>query len=126
VIVGEVRGPEVRAMFKAVQAGAGSLSTVHARSAKLAAERLVTLEGQQAGSNPEYGYRQVAQLVDLVIHIERRDDLVGRDGRGQRRRFVSEILAVGHGEYGRPSYTPVFTADAEDQTLRPDIFPHGD
>src|SRR5699024_11100369 len=87
---------------------------------------LVTLEGQQAGSNPEYGYRQVAQLVDLVIHIERRDDLVGRDGRGQRRRFVSEILAVGHGEYGRPSYTPVFTADAEDQTLRPDIFPHGD
>ena len=30
IIVGEVRGGEVMAMFKAMQSGAGSLSTTHA------------------------------------------------------------------------------------------------
>ena len=43
VIVGEVAGKEIIAMFKAMQMAKGSLSTTHADDAKGAINRLVTV-----------------------------------------------------------------------------------
>ncbi|MGB8020334.1 MAG: ATPase, T2SS/T4P/T4SS family, partial [Candidatus Nanopelagicales bacterium] len=48
--VGEVRGMEVLAMFRAMQSGAGSMSTTHATDARAAIERLVTC-AMEAGSH---------------------------------------------------------------------------
>ncbi|WP_051425521.1 CpaF family protein [Jiangella gansuensis] len=103
LIVGEVRGREVLPMFKAMQAGAGSLSTIHAHGARAAIERLVTcaLEAGQHIS-PEFAYRQIAQHVDLIVHVElRRDDT-------HRRRQITEIIALEPGERGMPAVTDVF------------------
>ncbi|TDD66990.1 CpaF family protein [Jiangella aurantiaca] len=105
LIVGEVRGREVLPMFKAMQAGAGSLSTIHAHSARASIERLVTC-AMEAGHHvsAEFAYRQIAQHVDLVIHVECRttpDD-------ARRRRLVTEIIALEPGERGLPAITDVF------------------
>ena len=99
IIVGEVRGPEVRAMLKAMQMGNGSLSTIHADSAAEVVERIVTLVAE-SGATETFGYRQVAQTVDLIVYIA--VDVDQRTGR--KRRYVTEVLEVGPGEAasGRP------------------------
>jgi Flp pilus assembly CpaF family ATPase len=107
VIVGEVRGGEVTTMFEAMQAGAGSMSTIHADDAKAVVERLVTLAIDGSTGGPEYAYRQVAQHIDVIVHIAVRDTS-GPDGTRRRRRFVSEVVAVDLGEEGRPALTDVF------------------
>ena len=105
LIVGEVRGHEVLSMFEAMQGGAGSMSTTHANSGRAAVERLVTLS-VKSGAPVEFAYRQVAEHVDLIVHV----DLVVSDHRGaaSKRRYVSEVVAVAPGENGRPAYTDVF------------------
>lgn len=106
LIVGEVRGREVLPMFKAMQSGAGSLSTTHAHSARAAIERLVTC-AMEAGQHVTEGfaYRQIAEHIDLIVQIELRDDsLFG----GIRARYLSEIIAVEPGEHGMPAITDVF------------------
>jgi Flp pilus assembly CpaF family ATPase len=104
IIVGEVRGPEVLAMFKAMQAGAGSLSTLHAHSARAAVERLVTC-ALEAGPHvtDAFAYRQVAENVHLIVHVAR-----VRDHTGQVHRFVDEVIEVTPGEGQRPATTDVF------------------
>lgn len=104
IIVGEVRGPEVLAMFKAMQAGAGSLSTLHAHSARAAVERLVTL-ALEAGPHvtETFAYRQVAENIHLIVHIAR-----VRDSNGVVHRFVDEVIEVTPGENQRPATTDVF------------------
>jgi Flp pilus assembly CpaF family ATPase len=120
VIVGEVRGGEVTTMFQAMQAGAGSLSTIHARDAKSVVERLVTLAIERGNGGSDHAYRQVAHHIDLIVHITARDS---RDDHGvlRRRRFVSEVVAVDPGEGGRPALTDVYTTF--DGSLRPGVAP---
>jgi Flp pilus assembly CpaF family ATPase len=108
VIVGEVRGGEVTTMFQAMQAGAGSMSTIHADDAKAVVERLVTLAIDGSTGGAEYAYRQVAHHIDVIVHIAMRDTH-GPDGTRRRRRFVSEVVAVDIGEQGRPALTDAFT-----------------
>jgi Flp pilus assembly CpaF family ATPase len=125
VIVGEVRGGEVASMFQAMQAGAGSMSTIHADEAKAVVERLVTLAidgslGSAGSGSPEYAYRQVAHHIDLIVHIAVRDT-EERDGSRRRRRVVSEVVAVDPGEQGRPALTDVFATVGG--TLRPAVAP---
>ncbi|RIQ20151.1 CpaF family protein [Jiangella rhizosphaerae] len=119
LIVGEVRGREVLPMFKAMQAGAGSLSTIHAHSARASIERLVTCAMEAGHSvSAEFAYRQIAQHVDLVVHVECRtspDD-------ARRRRIVTEIIALEPGERGLPTITDVFRL-GPDGCLRPDSIP---
>jgi Flp pilus assembly CpaF family ATPase len=108
LIVGEVRGREVLPMFKAMQAGAGSFSTIHAHSARAAIERLVTC-AMEAGAHvtAEFAYRQIAAHINLVIYVERHDVQKG-NGVIQRRRRVTQIIALEPGEGGMPAITDVF------------------
>lgn len=107
IIVGEVRGSEIVAMFEAMQAGNGSMSTVHADSARDVVERLVGLAVKDSSLSEEYSYRQVVQSIDLIVYLAR--DLAG-DGRS--RRYVSEIIEVTRGERGNPvAVTQVFGPD---------------
>lgn len=85
IVIGEVRGGEVLAALAAMSVGhAGSMVTVHARSASEMAGRLVTL-GLMAGSGASEATlaRQVETVFDLFVYLDR-----GRDG-GRR---VAEIL----------------------------------
>lgn len=109
-IVGEVRGKEILAMFKAMQGGAGSMSTAHARDARSMIERLVTA-AMEAGQHVSEGfaYRQVAEHVDLIVQVALESGRSADDVEGVRRsRYVSEILYVEPGEHGRPATTGVF------------------
>jgi pilus assembly protein CpaF len=107
IIVGEVRGSEVRPMLDAMSTGDGSLCTLHARSAHHALDRIVTLcLSAGVGMTDTFAYRLTAGSVDLVVHLHLLDQsAVG----GRKHRFVSEVLEVtGLGEYGRPVTTAVF------------------
>ena len=69
VIVGEVAGKEIIAMFKAMQMAKGSLSTTHADDAKGAINRLVTV-ALEAGVTERYAIRQVAAHINLIIQLD--------------------------------------------------------
>jgi Flp pilus assembly CpaF family ATPase len=94
-------------MFQAMQAGAGSLSTTHAYSARSAIERLVTCATAAGGHVSEtFAYRQVAEHVDLIVQITLEDTTTSRGV--VRRRYVSEVTAVEPGENGQPAVTDVY------------------
>ncbi|MHB8913308.1 MAG: ATPase, T2SS/T4P/T4SS family, partial [Lysobacter sp.] len=140
IIVGEVRGREVIPMFKAMQAGAGSLSTTHAHDARAAVERLVTC-ALEAGPyvTQEYAYLQIASHIDLIVHIgTRTDSHTGQHanaadrtsatapGGGRMHRYVSEVIEVSRGEGGRPAVTDVFAPGADGRAVprtRPSFLP---
>ena len=86
LIVGEVRGGEAFDLLDALNTGhAGSLSTVHANSALQALSRLATLTLRADVDIPYKAIQgEIGDLIDLVIHIERKD--------GKRR--VSEVLRL--------------------------------
>ncbi len=76
IIVGEVRSAEALDMLQAMNTGhEGSLSTVHANSARDALSRLETMI-LMAGSNlPDRAMReQIASALDLVIQVTRLSD----------------------------------------------------
>lgn len=107
VIVGEVRGGEIDAMFQAMQAGVGTLSTIHASSATDAIERMATLVQKVSGTTDAYAYRQIAQHIDFIIHVVRR-----RGSDGKIRRYITEVSEVVPGETNghvvRPNAVPIF------------------
>jgi pilus assembly protein CpaF len=86
LIVGEVRGGEAFDLLDALNTGhAGSISTVHANSALQALSRLATLTLRADIDLPYKAIQgEIGDLIDLVIHIERRD--------GHRR--VSQVLQI--------------------------------
>ena len=108
IIVGEVRGGEVMAMFKAMQSGAGSLSTTHAKDARDTIERLITCV-LSVHTNEAYAARLVAQHVDLIVHLTATAD----PATGRLRRVVSEVIEVDTGEGNRPAVTDLFRADPD-------------
>ena len=97
-IVGEVRGREVIAMIKAMESGAGSISTTHAANGEAALRKLVTC-AMEAGAHVthEYATRAIAENIDLVVQLQlETTPLAG--GAARRDRWVSEIIAVSPGE----------------------------
>ena len=76
IIVGEVRGAEVLDMLQAMNTGHdGSLSTVHANSARDALSRLETMvmiSGLSIGVNALREY--ISSALDMVIHVARLSD----------------------------------------------------
>jgi Flp pilus assembly CpaF family ATPase len=122
LIVGEVRGPEVLAMFKAMQAGAGSMSTTHAHSARAAIERLVTC-AMEAGPHvtDAYAYRQVAAHINLIVQTSMRT--TGDRRRPVRDRFITEVIAVEPGEHGRPATTSLWAPDPATGRATPATLP---
>jgi len=76
IVVGEVRSPrEASALLEALSTGhAGSLTTLHAGSARDALGRLELLLARAGELGAEAIARHVARAVDLVVHVERRRD----------------------------------------------------
>ncbi|MCL2422300.1 MAG: CpaF/VirB11 family protein [Micrococcales bacterium] len=96
IIVGEVRDSDaLLAMFEAMQAGNGSLSTVHADSANDVVERLVGLAVRDSSVSETYAYRQVAETIDLIVFLG-----VQLNPDGSKTRFVREIVEPSRGESG--------------------------
>ena len=94
LVVGETLGEEAFELLKAGNAGCGLLTTLHANSAQLGMQSLVTA-ALMAGENvPERVVRVTfARLIDLVIHCEA-EPLHRVQSNGRRRRQVMEISAV--------------------------------
>src|SRR5687767_2079548 len=90
IIVGEVRGEEALDMLQAMNTGHdGSLTTIHANSARDALYRLDTMIAMANLNIPDKAVRQqVASAVDLVIQVTRLTD-------GARRvTSISEITGM--------------------------------
>jgi pilus assembly protein CpaF len=88
IILGEVRGAEAFDLLQLLNSGhAGTLSTIHANSAKQGLARFTSCVLQ---SGVELPYRaiktNIGDSLDVVVQIERRPG----------RRFVSEVLEINH------------------------------
>lgn len=94
LVVGETRGAEAFELLKAANAGCGFMSTLHAKSARLAMESLVTA-ALMAGENvPERQVRRsFAALIDVVIHCAAEPLHLVEPGR-PRLRQVMEIATI--------------------------------
>jgi pilus assembly protein CpaF len=76
IIVGEVRGAEALDMLQAMNTGhEGSLSTIHANSARDALSRLETMVLMAGFDLPVKAIRQqVSSALDLIVQLDRLDD----------------------------------------------------
>jgi pilus assembly protein CpaF len=76
IIVGEVRGEEALDMLQAMNTGHdGSLTTIHANSARDALSRLETMVAMANLNLPETATRrQMASALDLVVQVSRMSD----------------------------------------------------
>jgi len=76
IIVGEVRGEEALDMLQAMNTGHdGSLTTIHANSARDALGRLETMVAMANLNLPEIATRrQIASAIDVVVQISRMSD----------------------------------------------------
>ncbi|EWT06789.1 secretion system protein E [Intrasporangium chromatireducens Q5-1] len=122
-IVGEVRGREVLAMIKAMESGAGSISTTHAASAEAALRKLVTC-AMEAGAHvtQDYATRAVAENIDLVVQLHLETTPLP-DGSARRDRWVSEIIAVTPGEREKGYATTHVFAPSPTGPAQPAVLP---
>jgi type IV secretion system protein VirB4 len=88
IILGEIRGGEAFDLLQLLNTGhSGSLSTVHASSAKQGLARFTSCVLQSGVDLPYRAVKtSVADSVNIVVHLERRPG----------RRFVSEVVEI-HG-----------------------------
>ena len=127
-IVGEVRGREILAMIKAMESGAGSISTTHARHGEAALRKLVTC-AMEAGPHVTHDYatRAVGENIDLIVQLHLSTQPTGGGG-FRRDRWLAEILAVTPGERDRGyATTHVFRPAAGRPTVAgvlPDEYRH--
>jgi pilus assembly protein CpaF len=87
IFVGEARGDEVVAMIMAMQSGAGTFSTVHARTPIEAIGRLAGMGSKHFSE--DYLKRELGELIDLVIQVER-----PRNGPDKGLRRVSAVTEI--------------------------------
>jgi len=93
-IVGEVRGPEVWNMLKAMESGPGSISTTHARSAEHTIEKLVSCAMEKGPQvTRELAISKLAAAIDVVVYLHA-DIVDNHDGTFLKRRWVEEVLIV--------------------------------
>src|SRR6516162_8580223 len=76
IIVGEVRGEEALDMLQAMNTGHdGSLTTVHANTARDALSRLETMVAMASLNIPENAVRrQISSAIDVVVQVNRMSD----------------------------------------------------
>lgn len=86
IILGEIRGGEAYDLLQALNTGhSGSLSTIHANSAKQALQRFVSCVLQSCVELPYKAVRSnIADSLNVFLHIERR--------KGQR--YVAQVLEL--------------------------------
>ena len=80
IIMGECRGEEAFDMMQAMNTGhAGSMSTIHANTARDALARIENMMMMANGNLPTRAIRgQIASAVDMIVHTERMRDGVRR------------------------------------------------
>jgi pilus assembly protein CpaF len=80
IIIGEVRGPETLDMLQAMNTGHdGSLTTIHANSARDAMTRVESMVAMSGIELPTRQVRgQIASALDIIIQLERQEDGVRR------------------------------------------------
>ena len=118
-IVGEVRGPEVWNMLKAMESGPGSISTTHARSAEHTIEKLVSCAMEKGPQvTRELAISKLAAAIDVVVYL-RADITDNRDGTFLKRRWVEEVLIVEPSVDAARGYatSPVFTPNSLGQVV---------
>lgn len=123
IIVGESRdGQSLLAVFEAMAAGAGSMSTLHADNARDALTRMramVMSAGPQYSA--EFAEQTVAVNVDLIVYLHM-PKVTERQALGLERkpRVVSEVLYVDATEGVTDVYRPT---SPDDPRARPYVFP---
>lgn len=92
ILFGEILGPtEAASAIKALQAGKGASSTIHAESATDALQRFSTALTQAGGMvDDAVAQQQIMHALDLVIQL----DLLAATTTQPRRRVVSEIAEI--------------------------------
>ncbi|MCC6588853.1 MAG: CpaF family protein [Bryobacterales bacterium] len=101
IIIGECRGSEAFDMMQAMNTGHdGSMTTVHANTARDAFSRLETMVMMASQHVPDYVIRQMlGSAVQIVVHMNRLPD-------GGRK--VMSISEVGHTEDGHVEIREIF------------------
>lgn len=127
LVVGEVRGAEVREMLAALNTGhEGGCGTVHANTGADVVARFEAL-GALADLAPAAVHAQLLSAVQVVVHVRRRSgrrvvDTVAVLARGAEGRPQVEA-ALGRGEAGETVIGPGWPALALLLNLDPEVFP---
>jgi pilus assembly protein CpaF len=106
LVVGEVRGAEVREMLAALNTGhEGGCGTLHANTAADVVVRFEAL-GALAGLGPMAVQAQLMSAVQVVVHCRR----------SSGRRFVDTVGVLSRGSGGRPEVRSALVAGTDGQT----------
>ncbi|MEG9227298.1 CpaF family protein [Aeromicrobium sp. Sec7.5] len=112
VIVGEVLGDEIVPMLNAMSQGNdGSLSTIHADSARESFNRISSYAQQAEGLPRQVVHEMIAGAVEFVV-------FVGRDVHGGVRRVRTILEVNGYDEHIGVSASEVFTSDDAGNAVR--------
>jgi len=113
LVVGEVRGAEVREMLAALNTGhEGGCSTLHANTSADVVARFEAL-GALAGLAPTAVHSQLLSAVQVVVHVRR----------SSGRRFVDTVALLARGTDGRPEVKPALTRCDQSGTLVGEAWP---
>jgi len=109
VILGEIRGGEAFDLLQLLNTGhSGSLSTVHATSARQGLARFTSCVLQSGVDLPYRAIKtNVGDSVNVVVHLERRPG----------RRFVSEVVEIHGYDPDRDEYNYSFIFDSYKEPL---------
>jgi len=109
LILGEIRGGEAFDLLQLLNTGhSGSLSTVHATSARQALTRFVSCVLQSGVDLPYRAIKtNVGESVNVVVHLERRPG----------RRFVSEVVEIHGYDPDRDDYNYGFIFDCHKELV---------
>jgi pilus assembly protein CpaF len=106
LVVGEVRGAEVREMLAALNTGHdGGCGTLHANTAADVVARFEAL-GALAGLGPTAVHAQLLSAVQVVVHVRR----------SSGRRFVDTVAVLARGVDGRPEVRSALGRGANGRT----------
>jgi pilus assembly protein CpaF len=94
IIVGELRDDETEAVFGVFAGAAGSMTTIHAKTAKDAIAKLADLQQKRIGTSPAFAYRQIQDHIQIIVQLSR------FSGPGQKRHVteIAEVQPGGDGE----------------------------
>lgn len=107
LVVGEVRGAEVREMLAALNTGhEGGCGTVHANSGSDVVARFEAL-GALAGLTPTAVHAQLLSAVQVVVHLRR----------SSGRRLVDTVAVLARGADGRPGVESAMSRDVAGDTV---------
>jgi pilus assembly protein CpaF len=109
IILGEIRGGEAFDLLQLLNTGhSGSLSTVHATSARQGLARFTSCVLQSGVDLPYRAIKtNVGDSVNVVVHLERRPG----------RRFVSEVVEIHGYDPDRDEYNYSFIFDSQKEPL---------